>query len=486
MKVVFDPIYTGKVHKCASAVKFRRLAEAILQQTDAFIYWCVPTWIDQEGADWLLVNPRIKYIAVEQSKDRYKEYRRMTPEREDIFSYLGEYWDWDVAVTNRTSMVPTLNAVSNFHSRKSEDLKPILIIEDFPLMEFKIAAAINPTVEQDMYTVLGYQTAKQTFICAYWEKALIIESARAYLSYAEIRKLNQRIIECHPFHLSDRPVLKTQEFVSTQPTRPFTIVFAGRMVNGHKFDKIFSIMGNNWILKSQEREIRAVVCTQSASEGLVDVPDYVKVNHFGRDEFWAFMKGEASVGLFFSAEEDYSMSLIEPLMLGVPYAVYKAPWAVASLGEDYPFYFRSEQEAYTVVKAFYDDYIKNYLLFAKWHKEEFQPLLAERDQITIPICTVQMIESTKARIASTEVQTEPTSVPQLLIGQLTEQPQSLPQLIEAASKTHDIRSLVDKLQKPSQMEINIAFSSDRYLWKMQLIAAGAKEHLAPGVFSRLK
>lgn len=484
MKVLFDPIYTGKVHKCASAVKFRRLAEALLSQSDAFIYWCIPDWIDQDGMDWLPTDPRIKYIALEQSKDRYKEYRRMSPERENVFSYLGDYWDWDVAVTNRTSMVPTLNAVSNFHSRKSADLKPILIIEDFPLMEFKIAAAINPTQEQDMYTVLGYQTALQTYICAYWEKALIIESARAYLSYAEIRKLGQRIIECHPFTLSDRPVLKTQEFVSTQPSRPFTIVFAGRMVNGHKFDKIFSIMGNNWILKSQEREIRAVVCTQSASEGLVDVPDYVKVNHFGRDEFWAFMKGEASVGLFFSAEEDYSMSLIEPLMLGVPYAVYKAPWAVASLGEDYPFYFRSEQEAYTVVKAFYDDYITNYLLFAKWHTEKFRPLLAQRDEITIPSMVLQVLKNTEQRIAGTEVQTAPESVPQLLIGQLSEQPRSIPEMVEEAAKVHPIRSLADKLQKPSQMEINIAFSSDRYLWKMQLIAAGAKEHLEPGVFSR--
>ena len=162
MKLLFDPIYTGRVHKCASAVKFRRLAEALLSQTDAFIYWCVPDWVDQEGMDWLPTDPRIKYIALEQSKDRYKEYRRVSYEREKVFSYLGDYWDWDVAVTNRTSMVPTLNAVSNFHSRKSEDLKPILIIEDFPLMGFKIAAAINPTVEQDMYTVLGYQTASQT------------------------------------------------------------------------------------------------------------------------------------------------------------------------------------------------------------------------------------------------------------------------------------------------------------------------------------
>lgn len=171
-------------------------------------------------------------------------------------------------------------------------------------------------------------------------------------------------------------------------------------------------------------------------------------------------------------------------MLGVPYAVYKAPWAVASLGEDYPFYFRSEQEAYTVVKAFYDDYITNYLLFAKWHTEKFRPLLAERDKITIPSMVLQVLQATSQRIASTEVQTEPSSVPQLLIGQLTEQPQSIPELIEAASKTHDIRSLVDKLQKPSQMEINIAFSSDRYLWKLQLLAAGAQEHLEPGTFSR--
>lgn len=484
MKLLFDPIYTGRVHKCASTVKFVRLAEALLQDPNVFIYWSLPDWIDEEGLNWLPTSERIHYFRLEQSKDRYKEYRRISYERECMFSYQGDFWDWDICVTNRTSMVPTINAVANFHSRKSDGLKPVLVVEDFPLMAFKGAAAINSTQEQDMYTVLGYQTAAQTYICAYWEKALILESARAYLAPSEIKKLRERIIECHPFTMSDRPKLKTQSFVKEQPSKPFTIVFAGRMVNGHKFDKIFSIMGSNWILKSQERQINAVVCTQSASEGLVEVPDFVKVNHFNRDQFWDFMANEASVGLFFSAEEDYSMSLIEPLMLGVPYAVYKAPWAVASLGEDYPFYFRSEQEAYTVVKAFYDDYITNYLMFAKWHTEKFRPLLAERDKTTIPSMVMAQVQKVRAQMSKVEAPADLDAVAHLLAGQLTEEPQSIAQLIESAAKHNPVRTLADKMQRANQMDINIAFSSDLYLWKMQLLAMGAKEHLATGTYSR--
>ena len=386
MKILFDPIYTGKVHKCASAVKFKKLFESLSKEnSELFFYWIVPSWIDFDGENWLPASDRIKYVKVEQERDRYKEYRRVSLEIEECYSYQGDLWDWDVAVTNRSGTVPTLTTVSNFHNNNSNNLKPILIVEDFPQMMFKGSSNAGSNIERDMYTVLGYQTAYETYICAYWEKKLILESAKAFLSPSELIRVRNKITECHPFELGGSVNLKNKVFVSEQNSKPFTIVFAGRMVNGHHFDKIFSIMENNWALKSRERKINSVVCTQSATEGLVEVPMFVQVNHFKREQFHDFMINEASVGLFFSEEEDYSMSLIEPLLLGVPYAVYKAPWSVASLGEDYPFFFKSEQEAYTITKYFYDDYPTNYLRFAKWQQSSFKNLLLKRDLVTIQI-----------------------------------------------------------------------------------------------------
>ena len=102
-KILLDPIYTGRVHKCASTVKFVRLAEALLQDPNVFIYWSLPDWIDEEGLNWLPTSERIHYFRLEQSKDRYKEYRRISYERECMFSYQGDFWDWDICVTNRTS-----------------------------------------------------------------------------------------------------------------------------------------------------------------------------------------------------------------------------------------------------------------------------------------------------------------------------------------------------------------------------------------------
>ena len=137
-----------------------------------------------------------------------------------------------------------------------------------------------------------------------------------------------------------------------------------------------------------------------------------------------------------------------------------------------------------MVKAFYDDYITNYLMFAKWHTEKFRPLLAERDKTTIPSMVMAQVQKVRAQMSKVEAPADLDAVAHLLAGQLTEEPQSIAQLIESAAKHNPVRTLADKMQRANQMDINIAFSSDLYLWKMQLLAMGAKEHLATGTYSK--
>lgn len=481
MKLLFDPIYTTSIDRCASAIKFYRLAVELLKDSTNIIYWCIPPTLSEEELGWLPSNANIVYIPTTLESDRYKEYRRIPKELELVYNYLGDFWDWDIAITNRTSMVPTISAMANRHHIKDRDVKPIILIEDFPLMQFKYSNAIPSTSHQDKYTLLGYQTAAETAISAYWEKEIILEESKKYVSFYEVRQIREKITECHPFPLAERLSLKNKEFVSHQNGSPFTIVFAGRMIIGHHFDKIFNVMGTNWILKSHEREINPVVCTQSKGIGKIEVPDYVKVNYFSRDAFWDFLKNKASVGVFFSEEEDYSMSLIEPLIFGVPYAVFRAPWSEVSLGKDYPFFFTNENQAYAIVKAFYDDYPSQYLKFATWQQKIFKPVLIERDKITIITIVKKHIEQYKKVLGKTTPHEDKEALVNLLFNELTSIPQTLYELISKVGEKIEVRNIKDKL-KNNEMHIKIAFSSDRYKWKLQLLARGAKEGVKVGTY----
>lgn len=75
------------------------------------------------------------------------------------------------------------------------------------------------------------------------------------------------------------------------------------------------------------------------------------------------------------------------------------------------------------------------------------------------------------------------SIAQLLLGEMSESPKSILELLESASKKTPIKSLLQKMGLENQMSTSSSFSSDMYLWKQQLLSGGAKEHLSPGTYS---
>lgn len=478
MKYLFDPIYTADVSKCASAVKFKRLADGLLKNIDCYIHWFIPSNIDAASQEWLPKDDRITYQKYDVIADRYAEYKRLPVEVALEIDCKGSRWDWDILVTNRTSQVPTMYGLSSTKDTKHGCEKPIIVIEDFPLMDFKGSSAVARTRSQNMYTVNGYMLAAKVLICAYWEREIILDTAKDFVSFSGIRDLREKLVECHPFELKSMLNLKEDDIVSKQQTSDFNIVFAGRMVNGHNFDKIFNIMGINLVLKSnKKRKVNGIVCTQSKTTGQVDVPEFVDVRHYQRDDFWNFMKTEASVGIFYSDEEDYSMSLIEPLLLGVPYAVFDAPWSRASLGDDYPFFFKSEMEAYTIVKGFHDNYAKMYEHFAKWHSNSFSVLINERDNITIltEVLKVSLdhyksLKSSYITVASEGGKTTVEKLFDLIDGE----EKSIPELIKLLGNVEEVRSLYDKLKAQTQFERRFAFLTDLYHWKRQFLTLGAE------------
>jgi hypothetical protein len=167
--------------------------------------------------------------------------------------------------------------------------------------------------------------------------------------------------------------------------RKFTISYAGRMVNRDFVDEAFDVLLNHWVLGKDD--VRIIVCTVSKNFGKVEhevnkVIEFLRPN---REEFWRIMREESDVGVFMSRDEDYSMSMMEPLVQGTPLIIYRAEHSVASIGPEYPFFVRSPTEGFAMVKEFRKDYPKMYLKFADWSKKHLTRILKERNNDWIPL-----------------------------------------------------------------------------------------------------
>ncbi|HEY0820495.1 MAG TPA: hypothetical protein VGD46_17035, partial [Rhizobacter sp.] len=271
MKLLFDPVYTNDPGHCASNVKFRKLANQVLaERPDAFIYWLVPAEGSAhcKGMEWFPDHPRIRYIPYPYNRDRQREYQRLDRVYEDLISFYGTLWDWDVLVTNRTSLTPNLKSMAVKRGRRNLLWsKPIFLIEDMPIMSFKTKLGdFNYEDVQDLQTLLGYMAADDVVISAFWEKDLILKIARDYLQPARVRALDKKITESSAIKL-EKTELKTRASIERMlhRERPFTAAYIGRMVASSRANEIFELMQKNWIMHGGSKPLRFLASTQSQS-----------------------------------------------------------------------------------------------------------------------------------------------------------------------------------------------------------------------------
>lgn len=442
---------------------------------DVYVRWLVPEWISEDSRAWLPDNPRIQYITIPIYKDRHKEYNYVHPEWLDSFMFRGDYWDTDIIITNRAPLVPLMRANLNRpRNPKWYWTRKVLVFEDMPVMSFKKSVPVGVEANQDILTIAGYLSADATAICAYWEKAEVLKIARKYYSPAMVKKLSDTIHESSPMHV-ESTWLKTTEFIKDKST-PFVLGFAGRMVNGHNFQAIFDVMAKHWILRNgKDRALECAISTVSKSDGVVDVPEFVKVLRLGREAFWDLMKNKVHVGIFMSPEEDYSLSLIEPLILGTPYVVYRCAWSEASLGKDYPFFCGNANEAYAIIREFYNNYSKQYAKFAEWSKVHFEPLLLGRNSVThmsVVSSVITALDEEKRKFF--EGEGGPKDVISLLLSIGEEQGGRI-NIVEAfkvLQKRKLVGNLGTKASKEFQERVSLSFSTDYNEFRVALEGHG--------------
>lgn len=388
MKVVLDPVMTNDPGHCASTVKMLKLVKHVLAtRQDVFFYWLVPEEgsVHHKGMDWYPQHPNIKYVPYPYHRDRMREYQRLDRQYEHLMSFYGELWDAEVIVTNRTSLIPFIKLMALKAGRTNLMwTKRVFLIEDMPIMGFKSKLAISAFEGvQNRATIEGYLAADYVAVSAFWEKALILKEAKKYFMPAMLRQLEKVLVESSAVKVESTG-LKTKASIQRMLDRgrQFTAAYIGRMVASSRANEIFELMQKNWIVRPNDK-VRFLASTQSQSTGRVYVPDFVDVKSLPREGFWELCRNEIDVFIFMSKEEDYSMSLIEPLTLGCPAILIRAEWSIPTVGAEYPFFANNFTEAYALLREFYEDYPRMYKKFAEWSKTHFQPLMQERNKVYI-------------------------------------------------------------------------------------------------------
>lgn len=377
LKVLIDPIYSAQLTGCSSAFKCKTLIETALKRgkNDWFFYWLVPPELKDEEKAWLPDHPNVRYIEYPYLKDRMREYSLFRKELDEILAFNGSYWDFDVLWTSRTSMVPVARSVMASPRQKAhgQKLKPVLIFEEMIILDTRPTVAKSDVLAQELLTLSGYLAADKTYLVTRKEQDEIVQTARSYFAPSRVIEMVRKFERISQLDL--RPaVLKEDKFRFRKGERPMCLTFSGRMekVSANLYE-VFEIMDKQWIMKG-DANLKTLICTVSQATPLTP-PEHVEVRQASREEFWRAAREEMDVMLVLHKGAEFSLSLVEPMVLGVPLILIDQPWTRSIWGDKYPFYVNGITEAYGVVKAFYDDYDAMYARFAEWHQNEFAPRL---------------------------------------------------------------------------------------------------------------
>ena len=378
MKVLMDPIPSGEPDRCSTHFKCVALMEHVLLKqgrTDVFFYLMVPDWATEMSSS-ILSHPNVRLIKYPYYKDRMREYLRYDRELDAIQAFNGEFWDFDLVFTSRTSMVPFTKAVmtSPRQLKAGSRLKRIVVMEEMIVMGFRRTVAKSDVPGQEMMTLSGYWAADLVFLATELELMEIRSAARKYFSPSNVKAVMEHLRLVVP--LVFREVETKPDGVRFDGKREMVVSFTGRMESvSSNLAALYKLMFSNYAI-AMEKKFRFVICTVS-EVAKVPPPEFVDMRRPKREEFWEIARKEMDVMISLHNDAEFSLSIVEPVMLGVPLLVIDQDWSRSMFGPDYPFYVSGVTEAFAWVKLFYEDYETQYQKFREWHGAYFGKRLTD-------------------------------------------------------------------------------------------------------------
>jgi hypothetical protein len=125
--------------------------------------------------------------------------------------------------------------------------------------------------------------------------------------------------------------------------------------------KYFYVMNNK-----EDKKVVCDVYTNSMFGGSKK-EEYSFINFYrlNRDEYHNKLK-DSNVFVSFSIDEGFPLAVYEAIIFGSLGIIYKTNWSVSMLGDDYPFFFRTNAEALFMIKEVFKNWEKEYDKFLKW------------------------------------------------------------------------------------------------------------------------
>lgn len=381
MKILLDCVVTTTdPAKCSSNVQFLTFVKQTLERrSDVFFYWLIPDWIEKGKFEATYPqHPNVRYIPIPQHMDRTKEYVTLFEYLDDAIAFNGSLWDFDVLLTMRSGLATQMKMLME-SPRKSlkARMKQLWLIEEMVIADFKKTVINLLPGLQDLWTVTGYLAADRVWFVSQFDKPGVINAAKGYLTPSRVMEIDKKVVVTGYASEVVCRLKKPEHFPAPENGKPFCIAHAGRLEKANRIEDINNLMVKTFVMKGAKVEL--LVCTVTDVDKVFD-QSVVTVKHASRDEFWQLIDEKMHVIIKLSDEGGSTMSLLEPMMRGVPAIVGPRKQTEATLGKDYPFIVNNWVEAYAMVKMFYEDYPGMYAKFAKWHAGPFQQMLKTRYQ----------------------------------------------------------------------------------------------------------
>lgn len=407
MKILLDPITTNDPQFCVMNYKMKTLVEYFVEHTDdTFFYWLIPEDECPDGInydiDWNFFpkTERLKLVRVPVRRDRYQEYLRIADDLQPVFDFNGPLWDFDVLVTARIMQVPFIRVWMHTIGSPTWPMRRIMTVDDMPIMSFKKTVQVCRHQDiQDRLTINGYLAANKNCFISFWEKDETAKYMKRDYSAARVREFLGKSFDTAPSQVGKmKPKKKEIVAAACNKEKPLTVGYTQRWEVIHrKSQDIVNIMEKQWIRHGGSREMRFVITSNSkAAAGQADKHEWLEGFRAPREEFWRMIKEEIDVVMIMTICDDYSQSLIEPLTLGCPAIVLDAKYARPTLGDDYPFLVKNDDQAYALLNKFAENYGMMYKKFVDWQQGTFQRIMEERNKVWLPYFVEEEIAISKA------------------------------------------------------------------------------------------
>ena len=276
MKLLFDPIYSNYPRKCSSAAKFKKLSLRMLEEReDVFIYWRLPAWCEAADHEWLPQSPRIRYIPCASFQhDRVREYQVFPFELADQLSFSGDFWDFDVVLTMRTSQVPNIRVCMNSSRHvRAEWQKAVFLMEEMAVTSWRKSVPQSSPRAQDIMTYAGYLAADRTYITANHVRDGILRGSREFFAPSLVRTLPEKILLVNPSIL-DKWEAKEPQFRHRPGQTVFRPFYVGRLSNPGQLEVAFDALDKQWIMNGDA--VAPGISSQSAT-CKTDVPEALEL-----------------------------------------------------------------------------------------------------------------------------------------------------------------------------------------------------------------